>query len=94
MRYSWLKYLLAFSAGFLLVFVPYAITSAHLLAEETANGLQTMGPGLTFFVGLILAPFGGLAAVVLTFVIKRVYGSKSDPLDESPHSSGDSQNLK
>jgi hypothetical protein len=53
-----------------------------------------MGPGLTFFVGLILAPFGGLAAVVLTFVIKRVYGSKSDPLDESPHSSGDSQNLK
>jgi hypothetical protein len=52
----------------------YFFYAKSLSEAELARGEQTMGPGWTMFIGLIFAPIGGIAAVVLTSLALRWLG--------------------
>ena len=52
--------LIVFAIGCLAVVVPFFIRASIDSADETARQEQTMGPGITMFMGMIVAPLGGV----------------------------------
>ena len=64
---TWTIYLLAFVIGAAATAAPFLISGhlAHL--DEAARGEETMGPGMTTFLGVLAAPVGGAVALVATW---------------------------
>lgn len=64
-------YVLSFLIGALAIAAPFLISGhlAHL--DEVARGEQTMGPGMTTFLGILAAPVGGAAALGITWWFRR-----------------------
>ena len=67
----------AFAVGCLAVAVPFFIRASVIHADETARHEQTMASGITMFVGMICAPFGGAAAVIIWKWVDRRRNSQS-----------------
>lgn len=65
-----LTYAGSFAIGALAVAGPMFLRASIIHADETARHEPTMQPGITMFFGLMLAPIGGLLAVVLVGVIR------------------------
>lgn len=62
---------LAFVVGAIVIAAPFFVR-AHLdHADELARGEQTMGPGLTTFLGMIVAPVGGVVAGLISLAISH-----------------------
>lgn len=68
---QWLIHAGAFLLGTLAMVVPMFVWASIIHAEETARHEQTMSPGITMFLGLLMAPFTGLLAVVIVHFVRR-----------------------
>lgn len=64
-QYGVLGNLIVFAVGCLAVVVPFFIRASIDHADETARQEQTMGPGITMFMGMIVAPLGGVVTLIL-----------------------------
>lgn len=63
--------LLSFVVGAAATAVPFLISGHYAHLDEAARGEETMGPGITTFLGLLASPVGGIVAVVVALWILR-----------------------
>jgi hypothetical protein len=69
---------ISFVAGAILTAAPFLISAHFANADELARGEQTMGPGITTFVGLLFAPVGGIAGLLIGLWAYRRIQWKAD----------------
>lgn len=67
----------SFAMGALAVAGPMFVRASIIHLDETARHEQTMAPGITMFVGMLLAPIGGLLAVALVAIVRNVRNERS-----------------
>lgn len=68
---SLLYNVLVFVSGCLAVIVPMFFRASMINADETARHEQTMAPGITMFLGIVIAPVGGVAALLILRLVRR-----------------------
>jgi hypothetical protein len=66
-----------FIAGAVVTAAPFVICGTLDAADEAARGEPTMGPGITTFLGLLAAPFGGGVTVLVATLIRRARSTAS-----------------
>lgn len=70
---QFLIYAGSFVLGGLCVLGPMFVRASIIHAEETARHEQTMSPGITMFMGMLLAPLGGLLAIAIVAIVRSVW---------------------
>lgn len=66
-----LIYTVSFALGALCVLGPMFVRASIIHAQETARHEQTMAPGITMFMGMLLAPLGGLLAIAIVAIVRN-----------------------
>jgi len=61
-----------FLTGAVLSATPFFVRAHLLHVAETARGEQTMGPGILTFVGLLVAPAGGVLMVLVAMLVRKL----------------------
>ena len=60
-----------FAVGAIATATPFLVHANVMNADELARGEQTMGPGITIFLGLLAAPVGGTVVVIVCLWLER-----------------------
>jgi hypothetical protein len=72
-----MKHFLIYASSFLLGALAVAgmmfVRASIIHAEETARHEQTMASGITMFMGMLLAPLGGLLAMAIVAIVRSVW---------------------
>ncbi|MEZ5945195.1 MAG: hypothetical protein R3C18_27795 [Planctomycetaceae bacterium] len=71
--------LLSFVVGAAATAAPFLIAGHYAHFDEAARRQETMGPGITTFMGLLAAPVGGIAAVVIALWLLRRQKANTEP---------------
>ena len=69
---------LSFVAGAVLTATPFLIVAHFAHIDEAARGEETMGPGITTFLGLLASPVGGMVAALIAAFVQRGNWRKSE----------------
>lgn len=71
--------LIAFVVGAVATAAPFLIAGHFAHIDEATRGEETMGPGITTFMGLLAAPLGGIVAVVVALWLLRRQKANTAP---------------
>ncbi|MEZ6131194.1 MAG: hypothetical protein R3C59_21175 [Planctomycetaceae bacterium] len=71
--------LLSFVVGAAATAAPFLIAGHYAHLDEAARRRETMGPGMTTFMGLLAAPAGGIVAVAFTLWLLRRQKANTEP---------------
>jgi hypothetical protein len=71
--------LFSFVVGAVAAAAPFLIAGHFAHIDEAARGEETMGPGITTFVGLLASPVGGIVAVVIALWFLRRQSHTAQP---------------
>jgi hypothetical protein len=71
--------LFSFVVGAAATATPFFIAAHFSHIDEAARGEETMGPGITTFVGLLASPVGGIVAVVIALWFLRQQSHNAQP---------------
>ncbi len=61
-----------FDTGAVLTATPFFVRGHLLHVAETTRGEQTMGPGILTFVGLLVAPAGGVSLLLFATMVRKL----------------------
>ncbi len=61
-----------FLTGAVFSATPFVVRGHLLHVAETARGEQTMGPGILTFVGLLVAPAGGVCLLLIAMMVRKL----------------------
>lgn len=70
--------LLSFVVGAAATAAPFLIAGHFGHIDEAARGEETMGPGITTFMGLLVSPIGGIVAVMVALWLLRRKKAKEE----------------
>lgn len=73
--------LLSFVVGAAATAAPFLIAGHFAHLDEAVRGQETMGPGITTFMGLLAGPVGGIVAVVIALWFVRRRKANVEPAD-------------
>lgn len=73
--------LLSFVVGAVATAAPFLIAGHFAHLDEAARKQETMGPGITTFMGLLASPIGGIVAVVIALWLLRRMKANTEPPD-------------
>lgn len=71
--------LLSFVVGAAATAAPFLIAGHFAHLDEAARGEETMGPGITTFLGLLASPVGGIIAVVIALWLSKRKKATTEP---------------
>ena len=71
--------LIGFVVGAVATAAPFLIAGHFAHLDEAARGEETMGPGITTFMGLLAAPVGGIVAVVMALWLLKRRKANAEP---------------
>lgn len=73
--------LLSFVIGAVATAAPFLVSGHYAHLDEAARKQETMGPGITTFLGLLASPVGGIVAVVIALWFLKRKKANTEPSD-------------